>query len=39
MAVMEVTQGGLILQELMSPYTVEDIKNIQKRILKLALTY
>ncbi len=26
MAVMEVTQGGLILQELMSPYTVEDIK-------------
>lgn len=26
MAVMEVTEGGLILQELMSPYTVEDIK-------------
>ena len=26
MAVMEVTQDGLILQELMSPYTVEDIK-------------
>ena len=26
MAVMEVTQGGLILQELMSPYTVKDIK-------------
>ncbi|TKH98894.1 acyl CoA:acetate/3-ketoacid CoA transferase subunit beta, partial [Bacillus wiedmannii] len=26
MAVMEVTQGGLVLQELMSPYTVEDIK-------------
>lgn len=23
---MEVTQDGLILQELMSPYTVEDIK-------------
>ncbi|MEM5621112.1 acyl CoA:acetate/3-ketoacid CoA transferase subunit beta, partial [Bacillus thuringiensis] len=26
MAVMEVTQEGLVLQELMSPYTVEDIK-------------
>lgn len=26
MAVMEVTPSGLILQELMSPYTVEDIK-------------
>ncbi|MGG2015384.1 CoA transferase subunit B [Bacillus sp. S10(2024)] len=26
MAVMEVTQDGLVLQELMSPYTVEDIK-------------
>ncbi|KMP31235.1 CoA-transferase [Bacillus cereus] len=26
MAVMEVTPNGLILQELMSPYTVEDIK-------------
>ena len=26
---MEVTQGGLILQELMSPYTVEDIKHTE----------
>lgn len=26
MAVMEVTQRGLVLQELMSPYTVEDVK-------------
>lgn len=26
MAVMEVNQRGLVLQELMSPYTVEDVK-------------
>lgn len=26
MAVMEVTPEGLVLQELMSPYTVEDVK-------------